>query len=1092
MKKVLMFLLIFTLSSIVIGSKTTEIKLVAAETPITLSSTKNHILADVSVPVMRTGYLVDGSFGKVSLTEGTLTSLSPEVVIDATSITVSQKGVFQLNFSYSSINTTLYVFSKLSSESEYVLFEENFTYPNGALPAHLTTYNNLGEVGGSAAIDNGRLSLSAYTIVLFPSYLQSFTNYIIEADARMTYASATSRWTSVMFRYTKENYFQMAVRQDTTVPNGVEFAKRISGAWNVPATASFTEVLNPATTYKFKIDVLDATVKQSINDQLLVTYENAIEYTHGRIGVQADNVNVLYDNIKITMPVEYIEVERYDFQPVANVYQPTTNIVNPATSVMWFNELSQLTIFDDVVRPATSIFRIDDQLNVVNANSNILLTVEEALIAVDGKVIPAFYVEDPVVATELAAYLRLSRIFDVFIVSPDQDVILAARAEYQLMRGLYLPDLSSYQTLSETDAMDLRRQTNTAQAVAVLIPVELLNREIVEYMQKRLMTVWAISSDDEVSQYKAILSGVQGIVTQDYEQLFSLYQTFGPNTHVRRPLTIAHRGLSQGLISSGPENTLESSREALAMGADILELDVHLTLDLEVVVIHDATTNRTAPGYPGMTVSQSTLAQLKDINLVDNVSGRTDIKIPTLREYLLEFKGTGVIIFIEIKPTIPMLVQEVANIVNELDMYDQSVVITFGSSNITEMNVVMPEMSNGLLNSSILNVSNVNTSLTNTFSNIVTINATLNPNYGALTKDFLLAINHRGVTVWPWTLNEFPMLTTYYNYGVGGYTTDFMSYFNNTFNRLEFDNYHLTYQIGQSSSLSIRGSIQTQTGTSYPFMPNMTIIDDGGTNVSFNASGTLLSTSQVGKVYMFTTFTSSLPDGKTLTLASDLFQLDIIDEHIINLENSIAQIPDEITLTNRSQIESIRLAYNALSANQQQFIETEDLLIAAEQVIGYLINEAEMVDEMIQFLPTTVSLSQENVMELIRAELDELSPEQLLLVTRLTNFEQREQELILLLNEVEDVIEKINSIGSIDLSSKEALLSARFDYNELTAEQKERVTNYSTLVEGEEIYQELVEQRTSTIIIISVSIASLSLIGFFGFMFYKKKRIIKE
>jgi len=272
----------------------------------------------------------------------------------------------------------------------------------------------------------------------------------------------------------------------------------------------------------------------------------------------------------------------------------------------------------------------------------------------------------------------------------------------------------------------------------------------------------------------------------------------------------------------------------------------------------------------------------------------------------------------------------------------------------------------------------------------------------------------------------------------------------------------------------------------------MTIIDDGGTNVSFNASGTLLSTSQVGKVYMFTTFTSSLPDGKTLTLASDLFQLDIIDEHIINLENSIAQIPDEITLTNRSQIESIRLAYNALSANQQQFIETEDLLIAAEQVIGYLINEAEMVDEMIQFLPTTVSLSQENVMELIRAELDELSPEQLLLVTRLTNFEQREQELILLLNEVEDVIEKINSIGSIDLSSKEALLSARFDYNELTAEQKERVTNYSTLVEGEEIYQELVEQRTSTIIIISVSIASLSLIGFFGFMFYKKKRIIKE
>jgi glycerophosphoryl diester phosphodiesterase len=57
----------------------------------------------------------------------------------------------------------------------------------------------------------------------------------------------------------------------------------------------------------------------------------------------------------------------------------------------------------------------------------------------------------------------------------------------------------------------------------------------------------------------------------------------------RRPLVIAHRGYSQ----FAPENTLPSFKMAMAAGADMVELDYHLTLDGKLIVIHDNYLDRT-------------------------------------------------------------------------------------------------------------------------------------------------------------------------------------------------------------------------------------------------------------------------------------------------------------------------------------------------------------------------------------------------------------------------------------------------------------------------------------------------------------------
>lgn len=112
------------------------------------------------------------------------------------------------------------------------------------------------------------------------------------------------------------------------------------------------------------------------------------------------------------------------------------------------------------------------------------------------------------------------------------------------------------------------------------------------------------------------------------------------------PLLIAHRGGS----ALAPENTLTAFRRALEWwGADVLEIDVHPTRDGEVVVIHDATVDRTTDGSGA--VAGRTLAELRRLDAGHRFTpdgGRTfpfrgrGIAVPTLAEVLEAFPDARV------------------------------------------------------------------------------------------------------------------------------------------------------------------------------------------------------------------------------------------------------------------------------------------------------------------------------------------------------------------------------------------------------------------------------------------------------------------
>ena len=115
------------------------------------------------------------------------------------------------------------------------------------------------------------------------------------------------------------------------------------------------------------------------------------------------------------------------------------------------------------------------------------------------------------------------------------------------------------------------------------------------------------------------------------------------------PLVIAHRGDS----AHRPENTLAAFASALEIGAAIAEFDVHLTRDGEVVVIHDATLDRTTNGHGA--VRNMTLAEIRRFSAGYPArfgSTYAGERVPTLAEVLgllreraqamIEIKGDAV------------------------------------------------------------------------------------------------------------------------------------------------------------------------------------------------------------------------------------------------------------------------------------------------------------------------------------------------------------------------------------------------------------------------------------------------------------------
>ena len=109
-----------------------------------------------------------------------------------------------------------------------------------------------------------------------------------------------------------------------------------------------------------------------------------------------------------------------------------------------------------------------------------------------------------------------------------------------------------------------------------------------------------------------------------------------------RPLVIAHRGG----VSLGPENSLSAIERSILLGVDAVEVDVRLSADGCVVLMHDKAVDRTTNGKGR--VENLSLGQLKELLLLDADGNVTDESVPTLAE-VFELVGGRCRVLVDVK-----------------------------------------------------------------------------------------------------------------------------------------------------------------------------------------------------------------------------------------------------------------------------------------------------------------------------------------------------------------------------------------------------------------------------------------------------------
>jgi glycerophosphoryl diester phosphodiesterase len=157
----------------------------------------------------------------------------------------------------------------------------------------------------------------------------------------------------------------------------------------------------------------------------------------------------------------------------------------------------------------------------------------------------------------------------------------------------------------------------------------------------------------------------------------------------------AHRGYS----GKYPENTMLAFREAEKAGTDGIELDVQLTKDGQIVIIHDETLDRTTTGTGW--VKDHTLKELKALD-ASVIKGGTcpPERIPTLEEYCDWVKGTRLITNIELKTSIicyPEIEEKTAEMVRAFGLEDRVIFSSFNHLSALRMKELLPQCPVGAL-----------------------------------------------------------------------------------------------------------------------------------------------------------------------------------------------------------------------------------------------------------------------------------------------------------------------------------------------------------------------------------------------------------
>ena len=224
---------------------------------------------------------------------------------------------------------------------------------------------------------------------------------------------------------------------------------------------------------------------------------------------------------------------------------------------------------------------------------------------------------------------------------------------------------------------------------------------------------------------------------------------------MNKMLKIAHRGAK----GYEPENTLKAFQKALDFNADGIELDVHLSADGHIIVIHDETIDKMTNGK-GF-VNTLSLPELKSFLVADQY------EIPTLKE-VFDLVNKKCFINIELKnaDTLTKVVSLIDEYVSEKKWsYDHFIVSSFDWIALKEVHNFDSKIPIGVL-------TETNLDLALAFAETIKAKA-IHPYYHLLNEENTKEIQQKGFLVLPWTVNIEEDIQKIKSFKVDGIISDF-------------------------------------------------------------------------------------------------------------------------------------------------------------------------------------------------------------------------------------------------------------------------------------------------------------------------------
>ncbi|MBG9942674.1 glycerophosphodiester phosphodiesterase family protein [Brevibacillus formosus] len=456
------------------------------------------------------------------------------------------------------------------------------------------------------------------------------------------------------------------------------------------------------------------------------------------------------------------------------VPEPKTGIVLPPTVIAMYDKESEI---DEILEAeASSIF-----IPVKKSGKNGLVTqdgtpLDEVLDQIKGKAIPVIHIEDKKLVAEVDRLLQKENLTDVHIVSSRPEIVQEMREKNNEYRGalVYIDG-----KLNEKKQKELVRSARSSRSNVIVLSQTAMTEEVIRYFRNRGLSVWGIDRANKSQASEMIEMGVAGVVSHDPKEVHELLAAYPEKSITQPPMVMAHRGIP----SLKPENTMYAFEEAMELGVEIIETDVHKTKDGHLVLIHDFDLERTTNGTGK--VKDFTLKELRELNAnkLDPANPSwyqpeiTDAVIPTMDELLEAAKGKAVLI-LEAKGI--GYEKEMAKAIKEHDMVEDVIVSSFSSEVLERFAKLNPDLGLGFTLSGTKPKEQLEQYAEKQVTDAVQLNAQYFINHQIVTPELIRFAKHRGIILTVYTVNEEADMKRATEAGVGGIITDYAQKLYNT------------------------------------------------------------------------------------------------------------------------------------------------------------------------------------------------------------------------------------------------------------------------------------------------------------------------